>query len=104
MLLLYKENMIIITATWKAKSGKESDLQQHLQTMVDKVKKYEPDCLQYTLHQDLDDKSQFFFYERYKNHKAIEVHKNTQHFKELIANTESLIDNPVQVNLLKIVQ
>lgn len=41
---------------------------------------------------------------KYNSHAAIEAHKNTQHFKMLIANTENLITKPVVVELLKVVQ
>ncbi len=93
--------MIMITAAWKAKPGKEEELRKHLAEMVEAVQKNEPNCLQYTLHQGLDDKTRFFFYERYTDLNAIEIHKNTPHFKKLIENTESLIAEPVRVELLK---
>ena len=92
--------MIMITAAWRAKKGKEEELKKHLKKMVEAVGKNEPNCLQYTLHQGLDDKTRLFFYERYTDMKAIELHKNTPHFQELIKNTEGLIAEPVQVELL----
>lgn len=93
--------MIMITAAWKAKPEKEENLKKHLLEMVESVRKNEPACLQYTLHQGLEDKTRFFFYERYTDANAIETHKNTPHFKKLIQNTESLIAEPVRVELLK---
>lgn len=96
--------MVIITAEWKAKIGKENALKQQLETMVTQVKKHEPHCMQYTLHQGLENKSQFFFYERYDNMAAVETHKTTAHFKALLANTEALIAEPVKVSLLEVVQ
>lgn len=93
--------MIMITAAWKAKLGKEEPLKKHLLAMVEAVQKNEPNCLQYTLLQGLEDKTRFFFYERYTDMGAIETHKNTPHFKKLIQNTESLIAEPVRVELLK---
>lgn len=94
----------MITAAWKAKKGKESELKKNLTKMVGAVHKNEPNCLQYTLHQGLEDKTRFFFYERYTDMNAIELHKNTPHFEELIKNTEGLIAEPVQVELLEEVQ
>ncbi|MBI2501534.1 MAG: antibiotic biosynthesis monooxygenase [Deltaproteobacteria bacterium] len=96
--------MIIITATWNAEAGKEVELSKCLQKMVDAVRKNESQCIQYTLHQGLEDKSLFHFYERYKDKEAIEFHKNTPHFKKLIAETESLIAKPVQVSFYEVIK
>lgn len=96
--------MIFITAAWKAKAGKESELAKHLKKMVEAVHHAEPNCLQYDLHQGLEDKTRFFFYEKYTDKAAIDFHKSTPHFKELIATTEGLIAEPVQVELLQLVK
>ncbi|OGQ48520.1 MAG: hypothetical protein A3H42_05810 [Deltaproteobacteria bacterium RIFCSPLOWO2_02_FULL_46_8] len=96
--------MIIITATWRAKPGKEKTLKRHLEKMVDQVHKNEPNCLLYTLHQGREDKSKFFFYEQYADMKAVELHKNTPYLKSLVANTKNLIAEPVQVDLLEVVK
>lgn len=96
--------MIIITAEWKAKPGQEVLLLKQLETMVQSVRQGEPKCLQYTLHQGWEDKSRFYFYERYEDMSAIEFHKNTLHFKKLIAETENLIAEPVRVNLYQVLK
>lgn len=93
--------MVIITAAWQAKPGQEEALKEHLETMVTQVRKSEPKCLEYTLHQGLDNKATFFFYERYLDRDAVELHKTTPHFKTLITNTESMIAKPVDVQLLE---
>ncbi|MDO8528201.1 MAG: putative quinol monooxygenase [Deltaproteobacteria bacterium] len=96
--------MIIITAAWAAKPGKEKELKLHLENMVDQVRKNEPDCLLYTLHQGFDDKTKFFFYEQFTDMNAVEWHKNTAYLKSLRANTETLIAKPVQVELLEMLK
>lgn len=95
--------MIIVTASWSAKAGKEEELKKHLCNMVNEVKKKEPDCLQYTLHRSIADKSCLLFYERYKNMAAVEFHKSTPHFGELMSKTDSLISQPVDVQVMEIV-
>lgn len=94
--------MIFIIANWRARAGKGAELQKQLSKMVKVVHKNEPHCLQYDLHQGFKDKNHFFFYEKYTDNKAIELHKTTPHFKELMANTKGLIAEPVQVELLKL--
>lgn len=96
--------MIIITAAWKAKAGKEAELAKQLKQMVAGVKKNEPNCLQYTLHQGFEDKGRFYFYERYTDIKAVELHKTTPHFNQLIANTKDLTAEPVQVGLYEVLE
>ncbi|MBI4365297.1 MAG: antibiotic biosynthesis monooxygenase [Deltaproteobacteria bacterium] len=97
-------SMVIITAAWKAKPGREAELARHLKTMVANVKKHEPNCLLYTLHQGLEDKTRYYFYEQYTDMQAVEFHKTTPHFHALIANTEALIAEPVNVGLYEAVE
>jgi len=72
--------------------------------MIQDVKTNEPDCLQYTLHQGIEDKTSFFFYERYTNQDAIDLHTSTTYFKELMATIESLLANPPQIEFLEVVE
>lgn len=95
--------MIIITAHWKALPGKELALQNCLEEMVKQVRLEEEDCLEYILHQDVNDKSRFFFYEQYNNAAAFEFHKTTDHFKNLISTTKDLIDGEVEVKMFSLV-
>ncbi|MBI2981364.1 MAG: antibiotic biosynthesis monooxygenase [Deltaproteobacteria bacterium] len=91
--------MLIVTAAWKSKQGEQAELAGHLKRMVTEVRKNEPGCLQYTLHQGFEDKTLFYFYERYTDRAAIDLHKKTPHFNKLIADTEGLIAEPVQVRI-----
>ncbi len=96
--------MLVITAAVKAKEGKEEELRRVLEAMVNQVRDKEPDCFEYTLHQGVEDKTRFSFYERYRNLEAIEVHMNTAHFKQLIADTETLLAEPIDVQVLEIIK
>jgi quinol monooxygenase YgiN len=99
-----KTDMIVITAAVKAMEGKEEELREVLEAMVNQVRDKEPDCFEYTLHQGIEDKTRFSFYERYRNLEAIELHKNTDHFKQLIADTETLLAEPIDVQILEIIK
>ncbi len=96
--------MIIITATWQAKPGHEAALRQHLETMVEAVRTHEPLCLEYTLHQGLEHRGTFFFYEQYLDRAAIDVHTSTPHFEQLMAHTKDLLATPVDVQLMEIIK
>lgn len=94
--------MIVITAHWKAKEGREDQLKKHLETMVDQVREHETECLEYVLHQNAEDPTKFFFYEQYSNRNAIEFHKQTNHFKKLMNDTKGLVDDRVEVALYEV--
>jgi len=95
--------MIIITALWKAQPGKETDLQKHLEAMVDQVRQTEPDCLEYILQQNKEDPTEFLLYEQYASHNAIETHKGTPHFRSLMSNTQGLLGQPVEIKLYNLI-
>lgn len=95
--------MVIITASWKAKPGKEKELQKHLEEMVKQVRENEPDCLEYLLHQNNSDKSSFFFYEQYTSLNALDDHKESLHFKNLMKNTKELVASDVKVDFFNLV-
>ncbi|MBI2082546.1 MAG: antibiotic biosynthesis monooxygenase [Deltaproteobacteria bacterium] len=96
--------MIIVTALWKSKLGKEADLEKYLKQTVTEVTKHEPKCLQYTLHGSLEDPTRFFFYEQYVDKTSFEAHKRTGHFKQLLAATEKLVAEPVQIGFYEIIE
>jgi quinol monooxygenase YgiN len=96
--------MTVITAAVKALEGQEEQLRQRLETMVDVVRSSEPDCLEYTLHRGADDKTQFFFYEKYRSPEAFDLHTSTPHFKQLVADIEPLLAAPIDVQVLEIIK
>lgn len=95
--------MKIITALWKAVKGREAELKAHLEEMVVQVRIHEPDCFEYILHQNSADTGEFLFYEQYRDQRAIDAHVRTPHFKKLMADTEALIEAPVEVKFFDVV-
>jgi quinol monooxygenase YgiN len=96
--------MLVITAAVKALKGKEEELRERLEAMVDVVRSSEPDCLEYTLHRGADDKSRFFFYEKYRNPAAFDLHTSTPHFKQLVADIEPMLAGPIDLQVLEIIK
>lgn len=41
-------------------------------------------CLSYKLSKDLSKNNEFFFYEKYENESAVEIHNSSEHFKKFI--------------------
>jgi quinol monooxygenase YgiN len=89
--------MLVFTATLKAKSGKEKELEEVLIDMVSKVQN-EEGALVYILHRARDDAGQFTFYEKYKDQEALDFHDSTPHMKELLAKLEVLLAEEIKFN------
>ena len=96
--------MIIITARWKAKADKISDLKSCLEEMVEQVRQNEPDCFEYILQQHQSDPSHFLFYEQYVSKAAVDSHVATAHFKKLMSETASLIEEEVKIDFYNLIQ
>ncbi len=96
--------MLVITAAVKSLEGKEEQLRQRLEALVDVVRSSEPDCLEYTMHRITNDKSRFFFYEKYRNQAAFDLHTSTPYFKQLAADIEPLLAEPIDLQVLEIIK
>ncbi|MFJ8246789.1 putative quinol monooxygenase [Peribacillus asahii] len=84
-------NEIIINAVLKAKSGKGEMLRTELLNLVE-ASRVEDGCIQYTLHESVENKDTFVFYERWKDEKALAFHINTDHYKYCTQQTEQLLE------------
>ncbi|MFJ8260242.1 putative quinol monooxygenase [Peribacillus asahii] len=84
-------NEIIINAVLKAKSGKGELLRTELLNLVE-ASRVEDGCIQYTLHESVENKDTFVFYEIWKDEKALAFHINTDHYKYCSQQTEHLLE------------
>lgn len=84
-------NEIIIHAILIAKSGKGELLRTKLLNLVE-ASQVEDGCIQYTLHESVDNKETFVFYERWKDEKALAFHMNTDHYQSCSQQTEQLLE------------
>ena len=89
---------MIVVAKLKAKSGDESKMADALQAMVSKVEK-EEGTLIYTLHQAQNDPTQFLFYEKYTDARALKAHSSTPYFKELFGLLQPLLDGAPEIEM-----
>lgn len=64
---------IYLTAIIKAKEEYRAEVLEILQNMVSETRKEEANEL-YTLHQGIEDKNQFVFYEIWKSEEGLEQH------------------------------
>ncbi|QGQ45676.1 putative quinol monooxygenase [Metabacillus sediminilitoris] len=82
---------IIINAVLKAKPGKGELLRTELLNIIE-ASRAEDSCLQYTLHESVENNDTFVFYERWKDEKALATHIETDHYKHYRQQTEQLLE------------
>ncbi len=90
--------MIVLTAAFKAKTGKEGELEQTLRAMIPEVQN-EKGTMLYILNRSTNDKGQFLFYEMYQDDKALELHNATPYFQALLKNIDELIAEQPKIEL-----
>ncbi|MEG0696845.1 MAG: putative quinol monooxygenase [Algoriella sp.] len=76
--------MIYITAIVKTKSAYLDEVKLVLENMVIQTRKEEA-CLQYDLHQGIEDKNQFVFYEIWEDEEGLNIHNKQAHIQEFIS-------------------
>lgn len=76
-----KQNYYSVLALFKAKHGKEEDLKQALKELVNPTLK-EEGCINYDLHQSIDNKAEFMFYENWTTKDAHAKHNIAPHIEK----------------------
>jgi quinol monooxygenase YgiN len=71
--------MVVLTVTWMAKVGRETEVAGVFSTLTEESRK-EPGCLTYQVHRHKTEPRRFFVYEQYKDDAALEAHRNASHF------------------------
>ncbi|MEN2435835.1 putative quinol monooxygenase [Weeksellaceae bacterium A-14] len=85
---------IYITAIIKAKEEFRAEVQNMLQLMVERTKQEEA-CIQYDLHQGIEDKNCFIFYEIWKDEAGLNKHNMQPYIQEFnILAKEKLAEKP----------
>lgn len=81
--------MIVISAVFKAKPGCEAELESALRAMIAPVGE-ESGVLEYALHRAPDDAGRFFFFEKYRDQAAVDLHMATPYLKALLDKVPAL--------------
>ena len=76
--------MIYITAIVKSKSAYLDEVKSVLENMVTETRK-EKACIKYDLHQGIEDKKQFVFYEIWENQEGLNLHNQQSYIQEFIS-------------------
>ena len=85
---------VYLTAIIKAKPDQADVLKNVLQEMVIDSRK-EQACLQYDLHQSLEDKNIFIFNEIWANQEGLDLHNNQPYLKAFQTESKAIIDEVI---------
>uniref|UniRef100_Q0HQK6 Antibiotic biosynthesis monooxygenase n=1 Tax=Shewanella sp. (strain MR-7) TaxID=60481 RepID=Q0HQK6_SHESR len=88
---------ITVFAQVQAHSGQSDALFRVLKQLVSDTRT-EAGCIEYTLHNALDDANQFWVYEVWQSQAALDAHMASPHFNTFLAASEGLVK---QVNIHK---
>jgi autoinducer 2-degrading protein len=76
--------MIVLTAKYFVKPGRGDEVEAALRRMAPLVKAGEPGCALYHANRSAENPDLFLLYEHYTDQAALEAHRTTPHFKEII--------------------
>jgi quinol monooxygenase YgiN len=91
----------MITARVFIKPGFEEEFIKSAQWIIDNTHK-EEGCIEYTLYQDPYNKTNFFFFEKYRDQAAIDVHFAAPYFKEFGDKVAGMISQPTEIKIIEI--
>lgn len=75
--------MVVLAVTWMAKAGHEAEVAAVFTRLSDESRK-EPGCLMFQVHRHKTEPQRFFIYEQYRDDAAIESHRGSAHFLQLV--------------------
>jgi quinol monooxygenase YgiN len=77
--------MIVLKVDMVVKPGAEEKCKEFI-SIMQQHSRQEPGCLMYVGHQSTQDPRRFMFYEQYKDHAALDAHRNAPYFKQHVTN------------------
>lgn len=93
---------VTVVARIKAKAGMEEQVKSALLALV-APSRSDAGCVGYDLHQSMDDKSLFLFYENWASKADLDAHIGKPHLKAFLDKAEAILAEPVQITLWEMV-
>jgi quinol monooxygenase YgiN len=90
--------MTVLIAIIQAKSGKETELEKALKSIIPKVQN-EANTLQYVLNRSQGNLGKFLFYEKYADKAALDFHLSSSYLKEMLSSIENLLSEAPAITL-----
>jgi quinol monooxygenase YgiN len=93
---------ISVVAHVRAKKGKEEETKQALLALVAPTR-VEEGCINYDLHQFVDDPTLFVFYENWTSRELLERHLASPHVTAFRARMDELLSEPPDIKVFRMV-
>ena len=84
-------NLLIVIARMRAKAGKEQELREALEGLIEPTTK-EKGYVNYDLHQGVEDPRWFFFYENWDSAEDLDAHLQAPHLVEFAGRLDEFLD------------
>jgi quinol monooxygenase YgiN len=92
------EKKVTVVARIKAKKGMEEEVKKELLTLLGPTRS-EKGCIGYDLHQSVEDKSLFMFYENWMSQKDLDEHLKRPHMKSHMEKASKILAAPGEITL-----
>jgi quinol monooxygenase YgiN len=86
-----RRDLLTVIARMHARPGKEDELREALQSLVAPTVQ-EKGCVNYDLHQGVEDPGWFFFYENWESAADLDAHLAAPHLVEFAGRLDDLLD------------
>lgn len=96
------EHEVSVVAQFQAKPGKEAALKKELVALIG-LSRSEPGCITYILHQSVEDRTCFMFYENWVNKKDLDDHLQKPYIKNFMEKASPLLAAPVTIHLWEMI-
>jgi quinol monooxygenase YgiN len=93
---------VTVVAKIKARKGMEGKIKKKLMSLISPARS-ERGCISYVLHQAVEDKSVFMFYECWTSKKALDEHLSKPYINAFMEQTANLMEGPVKITLWEMI-
>jgi quinol monooxygenase YgiN len=96
------DEKIVLVARLKVKDDKVEDAKRAALALVD-ASRAEAGCINYDVHQAIDDERVFVWHETWANKAALDEHFEKPYFAEFFATVQEIAAEPPEINLTKMI-
>ena len=93
------QEKITVLARFRAKTGLEQDLKELLLALIEPGR-LDEGCINYDLHQAIDDPALFIFYENWLSREHLDKHSTTPHVELFRSKAKALLAEAPELTLL----
>jgi quinol monooxygenase YgiN len=97
------DKKITVVAQIRAKEGMEETVKQELVALVGPTRS-EKGCIKYELHQSVENKALFMFYEKWESKKDLDEHMQMPHMKAHLKKAGDLFAEPPKITLWEVIR